>query len=163
MFNEMQLTVFTLLVFACCVVSRKSLKSQCIGKITTQQAKTSKVNTVSCILCILCNMDLLVRSVDTFYKIRITSEKLTSLCFNLYFVSIFPFTNILLMAISPSPLLFPFFVCYHYYHHSGNSMETPLGHEKSFHFWSWPFTRTVLSMGACPTTNNHRKCKQPVS
>ena len=46
-----------------------------------------------------------MRSVDTFYKIQITAEKLTSLCFNLYFVSIFPFTNILLMAISPSPLL----------------------------------------------------------
>ena len=29
---------------------RKSLKSHWIGKITTQQAKTSKVNTVSCIL-----------------------------------------------------------------------------------------------------------------
>ena len=31
-------------------VKRKSLKSQWIGKITTQQTKTSKVNTVSCIL-----------------------------------------------------------------------------------------------------------------
>ena len=80
---------------------------------------------VSCILCILCNSDLLVRSVDTFYKIQITAEKLTSLCFNLYFVSIFPFTNILLMAISPSPLLFPFFVCCHYCHHSGNSRGHP--------------------------------------
>ena len=29
---------------------RKPLKSQWIGKITTQQTKTSKVNTVSCIL-----------------------------------------------------------------------------------------------------------------
>ena len=58
-------------------------------------------------------MDLLVRSVDTFYKIQITAEKSTSLCFNLYFVSIFPFINILLMLTSPSPLLFPFFVCCH--------------------------------------------------
>ena len=51
-------------------------------------------------------MDLLVRSVDTFYKIQITAGKLTSLCFNLYFAAIFRFTNILLMFTSPSPLLF---------------------------------------------------------
>ena len=38
MFNKIQLTVFSL------------LKSQWIGKITTQQTKTSKVNTLSCIL-----------------------------------------------------------------------------------------------------------------
>ena len=34
----------------CLTVQWKSLKSQWIGKITTQQTKTIKVNTVSCIL-----------------------------------------------------------------------------------------------------------------
>ena len=164
MFNEMQLTVFTLLVFACCVVSRKSLKSQCIGKITTQQAKTSKVNTVSCILCILCNMDLLVRSVDTFYKIRITSEKLTSLCFNLYFVSIFPFTNILLVAISPSFLCsLSLFVAI-----TITTVETLWGHPRDMKkvsisgaghlqewFSVWELARLQI--------NKDRKCKKPVN
>ena len=60
MFNKIQLAVFTLLVFVFCMVIfpihcktrgwRKSLKSQWIGKITTQRTKTSKVNTVRCIL-----------------------------------------------------------------------------------------------------------------
>ena len=52
-------------------------------------------------------MDLLVRSVDALMnKIQIRAEKLIRLCFNLYFVSIFPFTNILLLATFLSPLLF---------------------------------------------------------
>ena len=53
MFNKIQLIVFTLLVFVCCVVIfpiHCDLSDFLIGKITTQQTKTSKVNTVSCIL-----------------------------------------------------------------------------------------------------------------
>ena len=51
MFNKIQLTIFTLLVFVCCVVI---FPIHCdlsdFGKITTQQTKASKVNMVSCVL-----------------------------------------------------------------------------------------------------------------
>ena len=51
MFNKIQLTVFTLLVFVCCVFifPIHCDLSDFLQK-TTQQTKTSKVNTVSCSL-----------------------------------------------------------------------------------------------------------------
>ena len=55
-------------------------------------------------------MDLFARSVDTLMnRIQIRAEKSTRLCFNLYFVSICAFTNLLLLAAFLSPILFPFF------------------------------------------------------
>ena len=55
-------------------------------------------------------MDLFERSVDTLMnRIQIRAEKSTRLCFNLYFISIRAFTNLLLLAAFLSPILFPFF------------------------------------------------------
>ena len=102
-------------------------------------------------------MDLLVRSVDVLMnKIQIRTEKLINLCFNLYFVSIpffhSPIFSYWPLLILPSCSLFLFAPLLLLQWKLCRDIQ---GREEGFCFWSWLFTRNVLSMGACLTTNKH--------